>query len=522
MRAKLLAALQNISNKVDYVMIHQPTIDRNEWKTLPWKKFRKIVFKLQCRIWKAQKAKDYKKVKRLQRLLLSSKAAKYLAVRQITQLNSGKKTAGIDKKTALTPKERLSLVKELIRNWSDWKHSKLRRVWIPKRDGTRRGLGIPTIGDRAYQSLLKYALEPLAEAYFSANSYGFRPGRSTWDVQKRLFNYLKSDKNGLNKRILELDIEKCFDRINHEKLTSMVELPQKAKLGLYRAIKAGVKAEYPTSEMGTPQGGCISPLLANIALHGLEDLGNGIRYADDCVFILKPNEDATKLRQEIDSFLHERGLKVKEAKTKLVLSTDGFDFLGWKFIVRKDGRFLSTPNDENYKKVKEKVKAVLTDSRFKLSDRIKKVGSIVRGWRRYHQYCDMSRHDLYHTAHWSWKFINKQKAQTRESTNKLHKSAFPTVKWSVNNHINVQGTRTPFDGDIVYWSKRNSASYDGTTAKQLKRQQFKCASCQLAFVDTEAIELHHIDGNHNNWKPNNLEVLHRSCHQHQNIHASKR
>ena len=272
-------------------MTQRQSSDR--WKKLPWKKFQKNLFRLQRRIYKAQKASNYKLVRKLQKLLLRSKSAKFLAVRQVTQLNMGKKTAGVDGRTALTSYQRLLLVSAM--NINKWQHAKLRRVWIPKANGEKRGLGIPTISDRAHQCLLKYALEPACEAYFSGNSYGFRPGRSTQDVQKRLFQDLNSSSNGIKKTILELDIQKCFDEINHRFLMNQISLPRQAKQALWKAIKAGVKTEFPVSKQGTPQGGCISPLLANIALHGLEDLGKGYRYADDCVFILKPKNDPKKI-----------------------------------------------------------------------------------------------------------------------------------------------------------------------------------------------------------------------------------
>ena len=160
-----------------------------------------------------------------------------------------------------------------------------------------------------------------------------------------------------SKEYLNWRLEKCFDRIDHQYLMSQISLPKAAKLGIYRAIKAGVLNERQVTERGSPQGGVISPLLANIALHGLENVGyklrhkvvngqgwinalTGIRYADDCVFILEQLDDADALRIAIDEFLKIRGLNVKEAKTKLVQSTEGFNFLGWKFIVRPDGRFL--------------------------------------------------------------------------------------------------------------------------------------------------------------------------------------
>ena len=511
----------------------------DKWKAISWRKLRKIVFRLQVRIFKAQKNENTRLVRKLQKLLLSSKAAKLLAIRQVTQLNVGKKTAGVDGKKALEPKERLALYEVLAKNWKHWKHQTLKRVWIPKADGTKRGLGIPTIADRAYQCLLKYALEPVAEATFNAHSYGFRPGRSCHDVQKMIGINLQKNHHGINKRILELDIEKCFDNIDHKFIMQSVQLPKAAKNGLYRAIKAGVRGEFPSSKSGTPQGGVISPLLANIALHGLENVGqelrckvlsggrqidtiNGLRYADDVVFILKPEDSPLVLRERIDKFLETRGLRVKEAKTKVVHSTEGFDFLGWRFCVKPNGKVIVTPSQKATKSIKTKVKEVMKDSQFTLEQRIDKCGSMIRGWRNYHQYCDLTNHNLWSIANWTWKFIRKQGRYNRAQTNKVIKRAFPSVSWSVLKFYNVKGDKSPYDGDFIYWSKRENANYDGVAAKLLKKQTHKCTHCKLSFFPGDTIELHHIDGNHDNWKPKNLEVLHRECHQHQAIHGKVR
>ena len=167
----------------------------DEWKRLPWKQFQKNLFRLQHRIFQAAKCGDMNRVKKLQSLLLGSKSSKYLAVRQVTQLNTGKKTAGVDKIKLLNPKERLQLVADLD-SMKEWKHRKLRRVFIPKPNGKLRPLGIPTIRDRAMQCLVKYALEPVYESQLPDGSYGFRPGHSSWDVQNRLFQNLKASANG--------------------------------------------------------------------------------------------------------------------------------------------------------------------------------------------------------------------------------------------------------------------------------------------------------------------------------------
>ncbi|MDD1438230.1 reverse transcriptase N-terminal domain-containing protein, partial [Dolichospermum sp. ST_sed10] len=328
------------------------------WKTLPWKKFRRDLFRLQKRVYKAVQVGDKPKAKSLQKLILKSTAARLLAIRQVSQLNAGKKTAGIDGKKSLNYKERFELNELLKASVSNWKHQGLREIPIPKKDGTTRMLKIPTIADRAYQCLIKYALEPAHEATFHARSYGFRTGRSAHDAQKILFINLSSIANGIDKRVIELDIEKCFDRINHTAIMDKLIAPYSIRQGIFRCLKAGVNPEFP--EQGTPQGGVVSPLLANIALNGIEsihtykDAGGSIRepsirYADDMVIILRPQDDATEILDKISQFLAERGMKVSEKKTKLTAATDGFDFLGWHFKVQKNGKFRCVPSVDNFK-----------------------------------------------------------------------------------------------------------------------------------------------------------------------------
>jgi len=182
------------------------------WKKLPWKKFRRDLFRLQKRVFKAVSVGDKRKAKYLQKLILKSIAARFLAIRQVTQLNAGKKTAGVDGKASLTFEERFNLSVILRENANTWIHNKLREIPIPKKDGTMRMLKVPTIADRAWQCLAKYAIEPAHEATFHARSYGFRPGRSAHDAQKILYANLQSHKRGIEKRVIELDIEKCVRR----------------------------------------------------------------------------------------------------------------------------------------------------------------------------------------------------------------------------------------------------------------------------------------------------------------------
>jgi RNA-directed DNA polymerase len=501
------------------------------WKNLNWKKFRKDLFRLQCRVFKAIRAGDKRKAMSLQKLILKSKAARFLAIRQVSQLNAGKKTAGIDGKKSLKFEERFELEQLLKTSAKNWTHQGLRSIPIPKKDGTTRMLKIPTISDRAWQCLAKYAIEPAHEATFHARSYGFRPGRSAHDAQRILYNNLRSSCNGINKRVIELDIEKCFDRISHTTIMDNLIAAKGIKSGIFRCLKAGVNPEFP--EQGTPQGGVVSPLLANIALNGIEsihkykDAGNkiiepSIRYADDMVIILRPEDDATRILDKINEFLADRGMKVSEKKTKVTAATDGFDFLGWHFKVQSNGKFRCTPSVDNYKKFRQKVKAIVNCSNIGSTVKAQKLAPVVRGWRNYHKFCKMdgSRFSLYHTQYRAYKVFNKETKQDRHTSKKLLDIAFPRVPYSEHKHVNVKGEKSPYDGDITYWSERNSKLYDSETSKALKRQHQTCGHCGLKCMNEERVHLHHQDGNHSNWKVKNLVVVHESCHDYQ--HMGKR
>jgi RNA-directed DNA polymerase len=498
------------------------------WLELPWKKFEKETYRLQRRIYKASQNEDLARTLDLQKLLFHSYSARMIALRQVTQLNEAKKTSGIDGKIALANSERLQLERKLYQEAKRWKHQDLRKVPIPKPDGRVRILKIPTISDRAWQCLTKLALEPAHEAHFHERSYGFRPGRSTHDAQKILFNHLRSTCNGKDKKVLKLDIEKCFDRISHQSIINKIIAPQWVKRCLLRCLQTGVSHDYP--EQGTPpfarsatfassakakearQGGVISPLLANIVLNGIEKIHNSVRYADDMVFIIKPNHDVEDILKRVNTFLSKHGMKVNPKKTKVSATQTGFDFLGWNFKVLPNGKCLSTPSKENYKHFKRKVKAVVNNSAHCAETKSDLLAPIVRGWRTYHKHCDMNKHNLWHISHRTWKIFIKQPSINRKKADKLIKKAFPSINYSVNKFVNVKGNKSPFDGDLIYWSKRNSKSYDGATSKTLKANKYQCHYCKQYFYDEQKIELHHVDGNHSNWNPKNLHVLHQSCH----------
>jgi RNA-directed DNA polymerase len=277
----------------------------------------------------------------------------------------------------------------------------------------------------------------------------------------------------------------------------------------------------------------VSPLLANIALNGIESLHRykstdgkmiepSIRYADDMVIILKPNDDAEAILNRISEFLAHRGMNVSERKTKITATTDGFDFLGWHFKVQKNGKFRSTPSAENYKSFRKKVKHIVNNSNYGATTKAEKLAPVVRGWRNYHKFCKMngSRHSLWFIRYRAYKVLNQETKQNRYSTAKLIDKAFPAVPCSENRHIIVKGNKSPYDGDMTYWSERKSKLYDGITSKAIKKQDRKCIACGLAFIGEERVHLHHVDENHNNWDKKNLVAIHESCHDY--IHMNRR
>ncbi len=232
-----------------------------DWKSLPWKKFQRNVFRLQKRIYRAKLRGDVRTVHNLQRLLLRSWSARLVAVRRVSQDNRGKKTAGVDGVASLTPKQRLFYARRLRK--LDQAADPVRRTYLPKSDGGQRPLGIPTMLQRAYQALVKLALEPEWEAVFEPNSYGFRPGRSPHDAIEAVFNFIRLKP----KYVLKADIEKCFDKINHQALLDKLLSIQPITNLVRSWLKAGIVDQDETlfPETGLAQGGVISPLLMNIA-----------------------------------------------------------------------------------------------------------------------------------------------------------------------------------------------------------------------------------------------------------------
>jgi RNA-directed DNA polymerase len=340
-----------------------------EWHGISWYRAERNVRRLQARIVKATQEKRWGKVKALQRLLTHSFSGKALAVKRVTE-NQGKKTSGVDKVIWDAPEKKARAIHDLSPR--GYHPQPLRRVHIPKSNGGQRPLSIPTMKDRAMQALYLLALQPVAETLADLHSYGFRPQRCTADALVYC-HILFSQKRGAE-WVLEGDIKSCFDKISHEWLLAHIPLEKEI---LRKWLKAGYMEKtvlHPTEE-GTPQGGIISPAIANMALGGLGQhllehfprthQGNSpkvnlARYADDFVVT-----GATKelLEQQvkpcIETFLKERGLQLSQEKTAVTHIQDGFDFLGQHVRKYKSGVVLTTPSKKNVKAFLKKVRAMI-------------------------------------------------------------------------------------------------------------------------------------------------------------------
>ncbi len=363
---------------------------QEDWNAIDWRLIFPKVRRLQVRIAKAVQEKRWGKVAFLQHLLTRSLEAKLWAVRRVVT-NQGKRTPGVDKVTWKTPRQKMQASRSLRQR--GYRPLPLRRIYIPKRNGKRRPLGIPTMKDRAMQALHLLALLPVAETQADRNSYGFRPRRSTADALGQCYCALAKEDSP--QWILEGDIESCFDRISHRWLLDNARMDRDI---LRKWLKAGYMegtALYPTED-GTPQGGIISPVLANLALDGLETVAlqadsrrqgnlrpkiNVVRYADDFIITGRSQEQLEeKVLPAVAAFLAERGLSLSKEKTKITRIEAGFDFLGAS--VRKYGRkLLIRPSKENILRLLRELRGLIrTQKEATALDLIRQLNSKLRGW----------------------------------------------------------------------------------------------------------------------------------------------
>ena len=550
---------------------HQTEPASETWNTLPWRKLEQHVFRIQKRIYRASQRGNTRAVHTLQKLLLKSEAARLLAVRRVTQENQGKKTAGVDGVKAVKPKARLIMASQI--HPKHWKHQHsrpVRRVWIPKPGkAEKRPLGIPPMLERSKQALAKMALEPEWEAQFEPNSYGFRPGRSCHDAREAIYNAIKSKP----KFVFDADISGCFDHISHEVLVEKLHTYTAMRQTIKAWLKAGVMEgrDFSPTEAGTPQGGVISPLLMNVALHGMEQaIVKGyskrhavekpllVRYADDFVIVHSNREDLEQAATTITHWLAGMGLTLSPKKTKIthtLTPTDGnvgFDFLGFtvrQFPVGKTHtgsnthgtplgfKTLIKPSTEAIKRhtaaTKQQIKKFLSASQAQL---IKELNPIIWGWSAYYRTTIASRvfHScdsiLWHQVmRWARRrHPNKGRYWVKERywhTVEKRQWVFATPegaelrthsKTHIQRHIKVKGTASPYDGNLLYWSQRLKTHplMHATKAKLLQRQQGKCRWCELIFRDGDLMEIDHIQPRSQGGtdRIDNKWLLHLHCH----------
>ena len=519
-----------------------PFIERTEdhlyttWADINWHNVEENVRRLQERIYRATMNKAWRRVKNLQKLLVRATSNKLLAIRRVTQENQGKHTAGIDGMVYDTPEARWKLFQEGL-SLKGYKPKPVRRVYIPKDNGKRRPLGIPTGRDRVMQAIVKAALEPEWEARFEANSYGFRPGRCAMDAIAAIHTTMS--RKDSSPWVLDADISGCFDNLDHSPL--LAKLPV-FTVTLHRWLKAGVVelGSLTPTDTGTPQGGVISPLLANVALDGMERLfdaeyadgrpkapafrrGNNkgiavIRYADDVV-ITAPTREVleTYARPRIEKFLQERGLALSEAKTRIVHITEGFNFLG--FHIRKFGKrgtLLTVPQKAKVLKHVRAIRAYLdAHKQTPAVTVIRALNPVIRGWVNYYRHCAAKqvfqkvRHAHWHML-WVWAKRRHPKKGRRWVKARYFKSdgywTFHAEKAElvkpdttpITRFVKVIGRSSPYDPALRgYWTERKKRQVGRETyAKQrlmlLQRQEYRCALCHIQFVPGEAIETDHI------------------------------
>ena len=503
-----------------------PAFDGDAWERADWRRCEEEVRRLRSRIFKAVQERDMATAVDLQKLMLRSWHDTLVSVRQVTQRNTGRKTAGIDGLVALTSQARAEMAVRVHATMGSHQPSPVRRVYIPKAsDKTKmRPLGIPVILDRCHRARVRNALEPGWEARFEPRSYGFRPGRGCHDAIGSLFNTLR----GKGKRvwILDADLAGAFDKIDHEHLLKSIgSFPARGMIAGW--LRAGIfeagKGYSPTEE-GTPQGGVISPLLLNIALHGLEEAA-GVRYrtgsharefkagrpaltryAGDLVVCCHSRQDAEQVKARLAGWLEPRGLAFNDARTRIVPVTEGFGFLGFNLRRYPNGKLLIKPGATAIKRFRDRLAKEFRALRgSNVAAVLAKIAPIVRGWvacyrtvvstRVFAALTDYLWKLTYKRACWShpnkprhWiigryfgkfsKFRNDQWVSGDKDTG----AYLPKPSWTdIVRHTLVKGGASPDDPALAgYWAQRRQKvkpPLDSCTVRLLSRQDGRCSLC---------------------------------------------
>lgn len=536
---------------------HKPA----DWHQINWREAHRNVRGLQVRIAKATQMNQWRKVSQLQRMLVRSFHGRCLAVKRVTD-NRGKRTAGVDGQLWKTPEAKWNAVHRL--NRKGYKARALKRIYIPKANGKRRPLGIPTMHDRAMQALYKLALEPVSETTADPDSYGFRPYRSAADANEKIFANLSRKVSA--QWILEGDIKGCFDHISHDWLLANVPMD---KVVLKQWLGAGYleNGRYHDTVAGTPQGGVISPVLANLALDGLQgelwdafgkprsrkkerNKVNLVRYADDFVITgISKEVLQDEVKPLVERFLAQRGLELSQEKTRITHIDDGFDFLGWN--VRKySGKLLIKPSQSAQHAVLTKVRHIIKEHPTVKQDvLIEWLNPILRGWANYHRHNVSA--EVFNTmdhrifkALWRWsKRRHPNKGRRWVKDRYFH--SIGTYNWefavsSVSSNDNEywlkldrlsetkirrhRKIRSEFNPHDLYWEpyleKRHTNRLQGTHLRNRQvgilwlEQKGCCALCNAPFTQETGFENHHIVFKINGGSDaiSNRVLLHPTCH----------
>jgi RNA-directed DNA polymerase len=514
-------------DKLDAVNAVSGPEDANlDWRQVDWRQAEENVRRLRQRIFTATKAGDLPRVRRLQKLMLRSHSNTLLSVRRVTERNAGRLTAGVDGEVVLTPEAKAELVSRVQDSREPFKALPVRRVYIPKPGSNkRRPLGIPVILDRVHQARVANALEPEWEARFEPKSYGFRPGRGCHDAIQAIYQVGKG-KSPRRLWVLDADLAGAFDRIGHDHILTMIgSFPARGMIRQW--LKAGVvdQGRLSRTEEGTPQGGVASPLLLNIALHGMEEAAGArygadgyaskgspilIRYADDFVVHCHTRQEAIEVKARLAEWLEPRGLAFNEDKTTVVSLQEGFDFLGFN-VRRYQCKLLIKPSKAALgrirKRLREELRSLLGSNAQAV---IRKLNPIIRGWANYYRTqvsaVAFGKLDYYlWRLTWKWAIRSHQNKPTswvfaqyfgkfnkarqdrwvfghRNSGAFMHRFAWTRIV----RHEIVKHRASPDDPELAdYWTRRRAKTLlpINLTARRLYRaQDGRCAICNSTLL----------------------------------------